>query len=427
MIHRIRRGLDLRIPGAPGPRVEAAPPVRHVALLGEDFVGLRPRLAVRPGDRVRLGQLLFADKGNEGARFVSPGCGEVVAVHRGARRRLLSVVVRLEGDDEEPLPAPAGDDRRGVRDALVASGLWTAIRARPFGRIPQPDAAPASIFVTAIDTDPLAPDPARVLEGRGDDFVRGLRLLTKLTDGPVRLCRAPGAAIPGDGVEGVEVHEFAGPHPAGLVGTHVHLLDPVDEGRAVWHVGHPDVAAMGELFRTGRLPVERVVALAGPMVERPALVSTRLGASVEDLLRGRLRAGASRAISGSVLSGRAAAGPVAFLGRYHRQVSVLSDERPRSFLAWLRPRALRPSFTTAAHGEPRAIVPTAAYERVLPLDLLPVPLFQALAVGDLERAQELGCLELEEEDLALCAYVCPSKSDLGAWLRATLMAIERGG
>ena len=402
MIH-IRRGLDLTLPGAPEQRIAPAAPVRHVALLGDDYVGLRPRLAVQPGDHVRTGQLLFTDKRNPDVRFTSPGCGEVVAVNRGAKRKLDSVVVRVDDTEEsEEFDAFTGGDleRSVVRDQLVRSGLWTALRARPFGRTPPPDSTPRSLFVTAIDTQPFAPDPTCVLAGQDADFVRGLKLLARLTDGPVRLCQRPDTAIPGADVPGVDVHEFAGPHPAGLPGTHIHFLDPAGEGRTVWHIGYQDVAAVGALFRTGRLPTERVVALAGPLVESPGLVRTRLGASTAELLAGRLRDGRCRVISGSVLAGRAAA----FLGRYHRQVSVLSDVQP---------------------PEPRAILPIRVYEKVMPLDLMPVPLLKALVVGDIEHAIELGCLELDEEDLALCSYVCPGNNDFGAHLRKVLNEIEK--
>ena len=231
-------------------------------------------------------------------------------------------------------------------------------------------------------------------------FERGLRALASLTDGPVRLCMRAGAAIP---AADAEVHEFSGPHPAGLPGSHIHFLDPVGVGFAVVYVGYQDVAAMGELLRTGRLPTSRVVAVGGPGVVRPTLLRTRLGASLPELLEGQLREGAHRVISGSVFSGRVAA----HLGRYHTQVSVL---------------AAAPPLVRA-----RAVVPTGAYERVMPLDILPTPLVKALFVGDVERAIELGCLELEEEDLALCAYVCPSGSDFGAPLRTLLTAIGKEG
>jgi len=406
---RIRRGLDVRVPGAPEQRIVDGPPVRHVALVGDDYAGLRPRLAVRPGDRVRAGELLFTDRRNEGVRFVAPGAGEVVAIHRGPRRRLVSVVIRLEGDDAEEFRpfderalADPGDAE--TRHVLVASGLWTALRARPFGRVAQPGGAADAIFVQALDTEPLAPDPALVLAGRAADLDFGLRVLRRLTAGPLWLCVRPGGAWPD--VEGVSVCEVAGPHPAGLPGTHIHHLAPVGGARTAWHAGAQDVAAIGALFRTGRLPLERVVAVAGPQVDGPCLLRTRAGASTDELLAGRLRPGAARVLSGSPLSGRAAEGPAAFLGRYARAVCALPPAPP----GW--------------PGPARAIYPLDAYERVFPFDLPPVPLLKALAVGDVDRARELGCLELAEEDLALCAYVDPGRNAFGPSLRAALATLE---
>jgi Na+-transporting NADH:ubiquinone oxidoreductase subunit A len=401
-------------------------------------------MAVEVGDQVKLGQILFSDKKTPGVRYTSPGSGKVVAINRGARRKFESIVVRLGGDDEESFPSSdAFPDRDAVRETLVASGLWTALRARPFSRVPPPDGVPHSIFVTAIDTHPLAADPVKVLGGRGDDFTRGLRVLTRLTEGTIYLCQQRGASIPGGDQERVSVHEFAGPHPAGLPGTHIHFLDPVSEKKIVWYVNYQDVLSIGLLFRTGRLSVECVISVAGPAVDRPRLLRTRIGASTGDLLAGRLPGGTQRVISGSVLSGRTAVGAQAFLGRYHLQVSAISDERRRPFLGWLglgwNKFSVKPafasalsvrrrfSFTTSSEGDPRAIVPIGVYEKVMPLDLMPTALLKSIVVGDTERSQALGCLELDEEDLALCSFVCPGKTDFGSSLRNVLERIEREG
>jgi Na+-transporting NADH:ubiquinone oxidoreductase subunit A len=446
---RIRRGLDLPISGGPEQKVEPGPAVGRVALLGDDYVGLRPTLAVQLGDPVKLGQLLFTDKKNPGVRFTSPGCGEVVEINRGAKRRFESIVIRLEGDEEESFPSlessdPGAIDRETVLDGLVNSGLWTALRTRPYGNVPAPDAVPQALFVTAIDTRPLAPDPVAVLRGREEDFVRGLRVVARLTDGPVHLCRRPGAEIPGGDLKQVHVHEFGGPHPAGLPGTHIHFVNPVNDKKSVWYIGYQDVTALGHLFLTGRLDVNRIVALAGPAVERPRLLKTRAGASIDDLTRHQLKNDKVRLISGSVLAGRTASATHAFLGRYHNQVSAISDRRRRRFLGWIAPGwdrfSVKPTyasallgmrrpvpFTTSAEGDPRAIVPVGIYEKVMPLDILPTPLLKALVVGDTEQAQALGCLELVEEDLALCSFVCPGKHDFGASLRNVLTNIEKEG
>jgi Na+-transporting NADH:ubiquinone oxidoreductase subunit A len=439
-VFRIRKGLDLPLDGAPaGDRIVSGPDVEHVALLGGDYIGLRPTMAVREGDKVKLGQVLFTDKKNPGVVHTSPGSGEVVAVHRGDKRRFLSVVVRLEGEDEETFDVVEGaPDAATVRNQLVAAGLWSAFRTRPFSRVPDPESEPHSIFVTAIDTNPHAPDPALVLKEAEVDFRRGLAIVGAL--GTVHVCKAAGAAIPAAG--GAQVHEFAGPHPAGLPGTHIHFVDPVGEHRTVWHVGYQDVAAIGHLFRTGRIDPTRVVSLGGPAHSSPRIVRTRMGASTDDLTAGE-HSGRVRIISGSVLSGRAAAGAEAFLGRYHVQVTALSDEIDRPFLGWLAPgfdrfsvtRAFmsgllgkRPGLTnTAAMGDPRSIFPLGTYEKVMPLDIEATVLLKALDVGDIERSIALGCLELDEEDLALCTFVCPGKNDFGARLRALLTRIEREG
>lgn len=445
---RIRHGLDVPISGKPEQRIEDAAGIRHVALVGDDYIGMRPTMAVGVGDRVKLGQVLFTDKRCPGVGYTSPGCGEVVAVNRGEKRKFESIVIRLGGDDEEvfssykeaDLPSL---DRAAVQENLVASGLWTVLRTRPFSKVPVPGSMPHAIFITAIDTNPLAPDPAVVLANRESQFVGGIQVLSRLTEGAVYLCKRPQAEIPGCDLERVSVREFAGPHPAGLPGTHIHLLAPVGQRRTVWHINYQDVLAVGHLFQRGRLSVERVIALAGPAVQNPRLLRTRAGASTQDLVEGQLREETARVISGSVLSGRTAGGVLAFLGRHHLQVSAISDKRKRSFLSWLAPgrdrfsvtgafaSALGPrrefAFTTSSEGDPRAIIPIGVYERVMPLDIVATALLKALVVRDTERSEALGCLELDEEDLALCSFVCPGKSDFGPILRDVLTRIEKEG
>ncbi|HSD70671.1 MAG TPA: Na(+)-translocating NADH-quinone reductase subunit A [Woeseiaceae bacterium] len=447
MLIRIRKGLDIPLAGAPQQLVSTGAEVSSVALLGADTPGLKPAMAVQAGDRVKLGQPLYTDKRNPAVPFTSPGSGIVSAINRGERRVLQSVVIDLDGDDAVSFPAfDAREidslDPTRIREILVASGLWTALRCRPFGRVPAPDSAPASLFVTAIDTNPLAPDPAVIISRAAEAFETGLRLVAKLTSNKTYVCTAPNSGIPcPDGDSFVHV-EFAGPHPAGLAGTHIHFLHPVGPSTTVWHIGCQDVIAIGQLFLSGRLPVERVISLAGPMVVTPQLVSTRNGANIRELLRGETRPGALRVISGSVLSGHRAAQQTAWLGRYHQQVSVLGEGSPREFLAWMRPGARRYSslrayaghllhrrpfaLTTSQNGSPRAMVATGSFERVMPLDILPTPLLKALLVRDSDTAQALGCLELDEEDLALCSFVCNGKYEYGPHLRAMLDEIEAG-
>jgi len=442
---KVKKGLDLPITGAPEQTVERGGAVSQVAVVGSDYNGMRPTMAVKEGDEVALGQLLFEDKKTPGVRYTSPASGKVVAVNRGAKRFLQSVVIELSGDAEELFEqfsdvAPEQLSRDQVRDKLVASGLWTALRTRPYSKVPSPESVPHSVFVTAIDTNPLAANPQVALSGHEADFSLGVQLLSKLSDGPTYLCKAPGAPISAGG--GQEV-EFDGPHPAGLPGTHIHFIDPVGANKTVWHVSYQDVAAIGKLFSTNRLFVERIIALAGPQVERPRLIRTRLGARLSELTDGQLRAGENRIISGSILSGRAATGPFDFLGRYHLQIAVLSEGREREFLGWQKPGVDKFSvknvfasrlfpgklfnFTTSTEGSDRAVVPISSYEKVMPLDVVPTFLLRSLITGDTDQAQLLGALELDEEDLGLCSFVCPGKHEFGPLLRKNLEQIELEG
>ncbi len=446
---RVKRGLDIPIQGAPEQAVHDGPVVHSVALIGYDYVGLKPRMLVQEGDRVRLGQPLFVDKKNPDVHYTAPGTGLIKAINRGPRRVLQSVVIALEGDEEETFNAYSlaeldGLSREQVRDNLLASGLWTSLRARPFGKIASPRKTPSAIFVNAMDTNPLAARPDLIIGEHPQDFAAGLCVVAKLSEGPVYVCRDSGARIPDGDAGRVRSMEFSGPHPAGLVGTHIHFLHPVSAGRSVWHLSYQDLMAVGRLFTTGRLPVERVISLAGPMVDKPGLLRTRLGASTDDLVRGALKpAQESRVIAGSVLAGHRAAGWASFLGRYHLQVSVLAEGREREFLGWMAPGVNKFSATnvfissllpgrrfalnTSQNGSPRAMVPIGSYEKVMPLDILPTMLLRALLVRDTDTAQRLGCLELDEEDLALCTFVCPSKYDFGPVLRANLTQIEKEG
>jgi Na+-transporting NADH:ubiquinone oxidoreductase subunit A len=452
MLIRTKRGLDLPIAGAPEQKVHAGASVGSVALLGPDYLGLKPTMQVREGERVKLGQSLFTDKANPGVNFTSPGSGVIEAISRGARRVLQSVVVRLDDEAsaeqvrftqyDRPELADLSDTQ--VRENLLASGLWTALRTRPYSKVPSPAGAPGALFVTAMDSNPLAVDPSVVIAEHGDAFRDGLSVLSRIFDGTVYVCKAPGSAIPVTEHDRFVIAEFAGPHPAGLVGTHIHFLKPVSATRSVWHVGYQDVIAIGKLFTSGELWTERIISLAGPVVEQPRLLRTRLGANTEDLVRGELSGEECRVLSGSVLNGRRAAGWACFLGRYHNQLSVLREGRERELFGWLSPginkfsvanvflSSLRRgaklfNFTTSQNGSPRAMVPIGSYERVVPLDVLPTQLLRALLVHDTDSAQVLGCLELDEEDLALCSFVCPSKYDFGPALRANLERIEREG
>lgn len=454
-VHRIKRGLQLPIAGQPQQVIERGRAVSHAALLGADYIGMRPTMHVEVGAVVDRGQLVFEDKKTPGVRYTAPVAGTVVAINRGERRAFQSLVIRLSDEERQgqgrqvtfasytggPVPALGSDQ---VRDLLLESGLWTTLRARPFSKVADPTVRPRSIFVTAMDTNPLAPDVDVVLQGFEAEIEAGLQALTKLTDGPVFFCTAARSSLRPPAVDRVRHEQFDGPHPAGTVGVHIHTLDPAGRGRIVWHVGYQNLVAIGRLFLTGELMTRRVVSLAGPSVLNPRLIETVVGASTDELVEGELAPGDQRVVSGSVLSGRKAQGEaLGYLGLYHNQISVLPEGRQREFMGWAAPglnkfsvsgaflsalrRGARYPMTTSTNGSVRAIVPIGLYESVMPMDLEATYLLKALATRDIERAEQLGVLELDEEDVALCTFVCPSKNEYAPWLRDVLTAIEKEG
>ena len=457
MVHRIQidKGLDIPVAGVPEAVLEAGRPVGSVALLGRDYPGLKPRMLVQEGDSVAAGQALFVDKRDPEVLYTAPGAGRVATINRGARRALQSVVIELaepDDGDHRLRDVAAGDPAElsvdAVRSALFESGLWTAFRTRPFSKVPRSDSSPRSIFVTAIDTQPLAVDPMRVLAEHGDAFVAGLGVLTRLTEGAVYLCTPADWQGPACEHERVQHVEFSGPHPAGAPGTHIHHLDPVSADRTVWHISYQDVIAIGKLFQDGSLWLQRVVALGGEGFSRPRWVTTRVGASIDELVTGELEPvppgeRSPRLVSGSVLSGRAAAGVESYLGRYHLQVAAIPQQNQSRLFGWsglfnrnysfaglfsrASGHAATLPFSTASNGRTAALIPVEAFERVVPLDILPVPLLRALMIRNTDQAQALGCLELDAEDLALCSFVCPGKNDYGTVLNINLELIERDG
>lgn len=445
----IKKGLDLPITGGPEQKIDNGKAVKTVAVLGTDFVGMKPTMLVNEGDKVKLGQALFSDKKNPGVHFTAPGAGVIKAINRGDKRVLQSVVIELKGSEQiefakYPSADLAGLSAEQVKENLLASGLWTTIRTRPYGKVPAVDMVPHSIFVTAIDTAPLAADPAVIINDRADDFINGLHVISKLTNGKTYVCKATGAKV-STGNAPVQVAEFSGPHPAGLPSTHIHFIDPVNIAKFVWHLDYQAVIAIGALFTTGKLNVERVVSVAGPVVKKPRLLKTRAGANLLELTAGELAEGENRVISGSVLYGREASDWAAYLGAYSNQVSAIKEGRERELFGWIVPGKDKYSalnvytsskdkkfnrlfpLTTSKNGSNRAIVPVGIYEAVMPMDILPTPLLKALVVGDSDQAQLLGCLELNEEDLAICTFVDPGKHDFAPVLRVNLTKIEKEG
>lgn len=375
---------------------------------------------------MKKGQVLFEDKKNPGVKFTAPAAGKVTEINRGAKRVLQSVVIDVEGNEQITYNSYTADqlaqlDRDVVVEQLVESGMWTALRTRPFSKVPAIDSETKAIFVTAIDTNPLAASPELIINEQSDAFVAGLTLLSRLTSGKVMVCKA-GSSLPRSSEANIEEHVFNGPHPAGLVGTHIHKLFGANAANVAWHINYQDVIAFGQLFLTGELYTDRVVALGGPVVNNPRLVRTQIGASIEQLTDSEMMPGQIRVLSGSVLNATKAVGPLAYLGRYHLQVTALREGYEKEFLGWIAPgknkfsvtRSFLSQFfpgqlfnmTTTTNGSERSMVPIGNYEKVMPLDIEPTLLLRDLCAGDSDSAQLLGALELDEEDLALCTYVC---------------------
>ncbi len=447
MLFKLKKGLTLPLKGRPDERIDAANEVTTVAVLGADYIGLKPTMLVSEGDVVKVGTPLFEDKKNPGVLVTSPAAGTVKAINRGGKRALISVEIKVDGDEAEMFSTSAESDLAQleidkIRETLQKSGQWAGLRTRPYGRVPAVESSPHSIFVTAIDTNPLAVDPQVIISEDSAAFANGVTILSRFSV-PVYVCQSDSAQLPNLTSNNAQVARFSGPHPAGLASTHVHMIDPVDANKTVWTIGYQDVIAIGKLFVNGRLSVERNIAVAGPLVNSPRVFKSRLGANVSELIHGRTVEGKMRAISGSVFNGHNAYGQIDFLGRYDNQVSVIEENDDREFMGWVAPGSrkfsalnvfvssfFRPKafdITSSQNGSPRAIVPIGVFEQVMPLDILPTPLIKSLLVKDTDAAQQLGCLELVEEDLALCTFVDPGKHDFAPVLRSTLTQIEREG
>ncbi|GAB4128265.1 MAG: Na(+)-translocating NADH-quinone reductase subunit A [Ignavibacteriales bacterium] len=447
-LHLIKKGLNIPLNGKPEQKISGEKYSTTYALLGSDYIGMKPTMIVNEGDVVKTGQLLFTDKKMPEVGYTSPVNGKIVRINRGEKRVFVSIEIQETGKDEITFQSFSENELMNLgydstKNLLLESGLWTSLRTRPFSKVADPNHKPHSVFVTAIDTNPLAPSMEKILEGKEKAFLNGLKVLTNLTDGKVFLCKNKDEKIPTLDSDKVSVEEFSGPHPAGLVGTHIHFLDPVSRHRHVWHIGLQDVISIGILFTTGKLNLERVISLAGPQVKNPKLIKTKVGVSLSEIVKDELKEGENRVISGSVLSGFKAEGNISYLGRYHQQVSVLKEGRERKFLGWisiggeiysaknvvlskLMPNRLL-NLTTDKNGGHRAIVPNGSFEQVMPLDFEITSFLRTIAIKDVEEAEKLGVFELDEEDLALCTFVCPSKNEYGPMLRENLSLIEKEG
>lgn len=426
-------------------KVHGTPPVSDTfAIKPTDFHGIRPKLTVKQGDEVLAGSPLFFDKDNPDIVFTSPVSGEIAEIVRGEKRKILDILILADKQNRHvdfPKGNPSNMSREDVIKTLLKSGTWPMIRQRPLDIIANPSDKPKSIFISAFDSNPLAPDMDFVVHGNGDDFQTGLDALAKLTEGRVHLNvrNEQGASKVFLNARNVQVNKVSGPHPAGNVGVQIHHIDPINKGEVVWFVTPQDVLVIGRLFNTGKFDASRMVALAGPGIKKPQYYKTMIGASVKGLINEHATEGNHRIISGNPLTGKKI-GKDGYLGFYDAQICVLDEGDHYEFFGWMAPggnkfslsrtypswlmKSKKYNIDTNLHGEHRAFVMSGQYEKVFPMDIFPVYLIKAIMANDIEKMEELGIYEVAPEDFALCEFVCTSKIDVQDVVRKGLDQIR---
>ena len=445
-IFNLKKGLNIPVLGIPEQIIQGEKKPKSVAVLGPDYIGLKPKMLVSVGDKVKRGSPLFCHKDYPEISYVSPCKGKVKVINRGDKRVLLSVVIDVESISDKGIHitkthSNEKSQEQFVKKCLFDSGLWTSFLTRPYSKVPSSDSLPSSIFITAMDTEPLCPDAELIINHDLKAFNEGVKKISLLTKGKVFICTKNNSQLK---FNDFDTYEFAGPHPAGLAGTHMHFLDAPSAIKTVWSIGYQDVIAIGKLFLTGFIDVSRIVSIAGPHALKPRLVKTVLGASLDDILEGEYnKTEGCRVISGSILSGFHATNELAYLGKYSRQITIIKEDLEKHFFGWIKPQPNKFSvmpvllsafnffklfnLTSNLNGGRRAMVPTGVFETLMPQDFLPTQMLRALLVMDTDVAQSLGALELDEEDLALCTFACPAKYEYGSALRDSLQKIEKEG
>lgn len=436
---KITKGLDLKLAGAAPDQMLGNVPPRTFHIRPSDFLWLKPRLLVQVGDHVETGTPLFCDKADEWVIIVAPVKGTVQEIVRGEKRVIEEITIArdLESTTEATIDFDAPADGDSVRKLLLQYGLWPCLRQRPFATIPNPDSKPKSVFVPCFDSNPLAPDFNILMRGKEEYFRHGIQMLQLAADdAPIHLCMREGTDNQlFESIENVQKHYFSGPHPAGNVGTHIHYIDPINKGDIIWYIDPQEVARIGQFFAEHTLQFGKTAALTGPAVKNSGYFHTVYGADLTTLLTDNLTQENVRVISGSVLSG-SKLGNSPTLRFHDRQITVIAEGGQREFIGWLLPGFkkwsashtflswLTPKRTynvnTSLHGGRRAIMMTDVYDKVFPLDLMPLQLLKACEIKDIEQLEALGIYEIDSEDFALCELVCPSKTE---WQRIVEEAI----
>ena len=432
-VKKIKKGLDIKLIGKAEKLLEKADRSETYAIKPTDFSGLTPKLKVKVDTEVKAGTALFFDKYNPDINFASPVSGKVVAINRGERRKILEVVIQADAEIQYEAfkkADPNGLSREEIKEELLKSGLWAFVRQRPYDIIAKPEDTPKAIFISAFDSAPLAADVDFLLEGDSEAFQTGIDALAKLTDGKVHLNVNPDvnqAKIFSE-TKNVTVNRFSGVHPAGNVGVQIHHIDPMNKGEIAWVIRPQEVVFIGRLFLNGHYDLSCKIALCGSEVKTPCYFETISGTSVRNILKGKLKDDEKiRVISGNVLTGTHITED-GYLGSYDSQITVIPEgdyyeffgwalpglkkfSMSKSFFSWLTPNR-EYKLDANLHGEHRAYVVTGEYEKVLPMDVLPVHLVKSILVEDIDKMEQLGIYEVAPEDFALCEFVCTSKIEV---------------
>ncbi len=440
---KLRKGLDIRLVGVANKVKTELKVPKTISIKPTDFHGMTPKMVVKEGEQVKAGSTIFYNKYNESVKCSSPVSGKVEAVVRGAKRRIMEIVISTDGEIqyEEGTPLDAATmSAEDVKEKMLASGLWMYIKQRPLDVVADPNNEPKAIFVSAFDSSPLAPDFDYVLHGNNEEFQAGLNALAKLTKGKVHLSlngKAP-ADSTFTGAKGVQINKFIGKHPAGNVGTQMHHLDPINKGEFAWSVNAQDVAIIGRYFLTGKYDARKTIAVTGSEIKDPHYFEVVSGTNLTEVLEGQITSDNVRVISGNVLTGDKVAQD-GHLGFYHNQVTVIPEGNQLKFVltkGWMSPgfdkfsnSRLFPTFLlgkkrfrldTNLNGEERAFVVTGELEKVFPFDILPMQLVKAAITDDIDGMENLGIYEVAPEDFALCEYVCTTKIDIQDKIRQGL-------
>lgn len=444
----LKRGLNIRLKGEAEKLFGTQPEAVKVAIKPTDFPGLMPKILVKAGQEVKAGEPLFFDKYNPEILFTAPVSGEVLAINRGERRKVLEVVIKADGKNdcvEFAKTDPKNLSRDEIKEQLKISGLWTFLKQRPYGTVAKPESTPLHIFISGFDSAPLAPDYEFILKDQASAFQTGINALAKLTDGKVHVGIRPeqsdGFFL---GIKNIEITQFDGPHPAGNVGIQIHHISPINKGDIIWTISPQEVIYIGRLFETGKLDFTKTIVFVGSEVKSPKYFKVIHGTNLSGILKNATKQdGKERFISGNVLTGTQIE-PDDYLGFYDQQVTVIPEGDYYEFLGWAMPRLNKFSISHSyfswlnpkkiykadsnLNGEERAYVMTGQYDKVLPMDILPVFLMKAIIADDIDKMEQLGIYEVIEEDLALCEYVCTSKTEVQRILRdgITLMIKELG-